>query len=137
CVKSRSEPYSHHMKRAALILLFLFVAKIGSVAASGVAPKRDLELRANDLAARIAAHDDGLVPASDRFGGEWSLVTRSMTALALARLRKDPQTVSLIAEDALDPSARAFDTNAWGTDALSDLACNSGHAGYLGHLGLI
>src|SRR5581483_10285631 len=68
---------------------------------------------------------------------EWKLVTKSMTALALAKLGKDPAAVRAIAESALEPSARAFDTEAWGADALGELACVSGHAGWLGHVGLI
>src|SRR5581483_1416279 len=68
---------------------------------------------------------------------EWKLVTKSMTALALAKLGKDPAAVRAIAESALEPSARAFDTEAWVADALGELACVSGHAGWLGHVGLI
>jgi hypothetical protein len=136
------------MKRALRIvgaLLLLVVAKVGWVGAASVAPHRDLELRADYLVHRIQEGDGGLVPASDRFGGEWSLVTRSMTALALARLSiDDPRTtnaharaVRAIADDVLTPEARAFDTEPWGGDAIEALATNSGHAGYLGHLGLV
>lgn len=136
------------MKRAfrgLLALLLLGLIKVAWVAGATVAPQRDLELRASHLVARLEAGDAGLVPGSDRFAGEWGIVSRSMTALALVRLAKDDPSkhdtyaaaVHAIANSALAPDARAFDTAAWGTDALDELACNSGHAGYLGHLGLI
>lgn len=128
------------MKRVGKVfvgLLLLALLKVSWVGCAGVAPKRDLELRADYLVDKIESGDAGLVPASDRFGGEWSLVTRSMTALALARLGKKPEGARMIADDVLSPEARVFDTQPWNADALQELAKNSGHAGYLGHLGLI
>jgi hypothetical protein len=127
------------------VLAILVLMKGLWVGCAGVLPKRDLELRADYLVEKIERGDAGLVPASDRFGGEWSLVTRSMTALALARLAKDDPakrakhaaSVRTIADDVLSTEARAFDTQPWGDDALEQLSSNSGHAGYLGHLGLI
>jgi hypothetical protein len=73
------------------------------------------------------------------------VVTLSMTSLALMRLaaghpeRADQHRrwVEQLAELALEPSARDFDTGRWHSDALATLDGDEGHVGYLGHLGLV
>ena len=87
---------------------------------------------------------DGSDPAhfatgSDRFDGEWALVTCQMAMLGLARVRDaHPEVGDRYAPAArgctrflLSPTARAFGTDAWGEDGLAVLDADRGHA-YLG-----
>jgi hypothetical protein len=79
------------------------------------------------------------------FQGEWGLVTFSMTASALANLAFEyPRT----RESALKAVARMVplmqraefkvsEVKMWRDDPLSCLAGDHGHAGYLGHLGVV
>ncbi|MEZ4237531.1 MAG: hypothetical protein R3F59_15570 [Myxococcota bacterium] len=102
---------------------------------------------ADAVAAAVA---EGTDPArfhtgSDRFDGEWALVTCQMALIGLAQVADaHPERRSAYAGAAagcvdylLDPAARAFGTDAWGEDGLSAaaLASDHGHA-YLGWLGL-
>ncbi|MEO7094121.1 MAG: hypothetical protein ABI175_12780 [Polyangiales bacterium] len=93
---------------------------------------------AEDLVA-FEARDDArrLVPAADRFAGEWALVTHQMAALGLAQLclahpewkdRYAPVITRAAAKSFL-PEMRDFGTVAWkGEDALVSLAGEHGHA---------
>lgn len=80
-----------------------------------------------------------------QFGGEWVLVTVSMTAIATANLAfaypdSVPRARTILArcrEVATSRGVRAFDTERWGTDALEDLESDTPHIGYLGHLALV
>ncbi len=83
-------------------------------------------------------------PPSDRFAGEWALVTHQMTALGLAQLclahpeeraRLAPEVTRAAAKSFL-PEMRGFGTRAWGgEDALSSLDGPHGHA-YLAYAAL-
>lgn len=77
-----------------------------------------------------------------QFKGEWTLVSYSMTAAAIANLAfTHPQSqpgatdqIGRLIEIVLTPEFRAFDTARWGQDALQSLGQPAGHIGYLGHL---
>ncbi|HEY3254357.1 MAG TPA: hypothetical protein VGJ91_10425, partial [Polyangiaceae bacterium] len=81
---------------------------------------------------------------SDRFGGEWALVTHQMTALGLAQLclaqpelraRYAPLATQAALKSML-PEMRNFGTRAWhGEDAMQSLAGSHGHA-YLAYAAL-
>lgn len=100
--------------------------------------------RRDYLAARLEDVSEQTAPGG-QFGGEWVLVTLSMTALASANLAFTyPDTVPTAktivercAELALAKSTRAFDTARWDEDALDSLDGTNPHIGYLGHLALI
>jgi len=81
---------------------------------------------------------------SDRFAGEWALVTHQMTALGLAQLclahsERCARYAPLATQAALKsflPEMRDFGTRAWhGEDALQSVAGNHGHA-YLAYSAL-
>ena len=84
------------------------------------------------------AADDALLkrPSSDRFVGEWALVTHQMTALGLAQLclahpEQKPRllaTLTAAAEKSFRPEMRDFGTRAWNEDALATLGSSHGHA---------
>ncbi|HEY3356665.1 MAG TPA: hypothetical protein VGQ83_25670 [Polyangia bacterium] len=111
--------------------------------------RRDLETRqayllqrltsGADVAGGMAAPDDGL------FRGEWLIVALSMTAAASTSMAFDaPATapaartaVAALIAQALTPAARAFDAGRWREDPIDTLAGRHGHAGYLGHVGLM
>jgi hypothetical protein len=85
---------------------------------------------AGDDAARAA-------PASNRFAGEWALVTHQMTALGLAQLcLAHPELREQLAPEitraalkSFQPEMRAFGTRAWsGEDAMASLGSGHGHA---------
>ena len=79
-----------------------------------------------------------------RFDGEWLFVTRLMAVLGYAQTALEhPELRAEHAariDESLDamlaPEARAFDREAWGRDALSDLGGARDHVGYLGYLSL-
>jgi len=89
-----------------------------------------LAFEASDDAARAA-------PTSNRFAGEWALVTHQMTALGLAQLclahpelreRLAPE-ITRAALKSFRPEMRAFGTRAWGgEDAMASLGSAHGHA---------
>jgi hypothetical protein len=75
--------------------------------------------------------------ASDRFAGEWALVTHQMTALGLAQLclahpewkARYAPVITRAALATFRPEMRAFGTEAWhGEDALGSVAGPHGHA---------
>lgn len=77
--------------------------------------------------------------------GEWRIVTLSATALATANLAfrgvlpkaRALARVQTLANRVLSSNARRFDTDFYGADALRTLATDDGHAGALGHIGLV
>lgn len=83
----------------------------------------------------VADYSEG----SDRFDGEWALVTCQMAMLGLSQVAgDDPELRARYAPAArgcirflLSPGARAFGTAAWGEDGLARLDSDHGHA-YLG-----
>lgn len=76
--------------------------------------------------------------------GEWAVVTHSMLSAALVNIAHDmPGTrdeslavIEKLIARMLMPEFSEFDTRAWGEDALTTLATEAGHIGYLGHLNL-
>ncbi|MHB8879632.1 MAG: hypothetical protein ACYC8T_38575, partial [Myxococcaceae bacterium] len=101
----------------------------------------DAESRLSYLATTLEEAD----PGKGITEGEWHLVSLSMTGLAAANQAfRHPETraarlalVETLTTRALEPRARHFDTQTWGTDALRTLGTDEGHVGYLGHLGLL
>ncbi|MBL8952996.1 MAG: hypothetical protein JNK82_19620 [Myxococcaceae bacterium] len=73
---------------------------------------------------------DGLIAA------EWYLVSLSMAGIAAKNLGRADE-LRWLTRRALDADVRAFDTRAWKSDALQTLDGGDGHAGYLGHAGLL
>jgi hypothetical protein len=79
-------------------------------------------------------------PASNRFAGEWALVTHQMIALGLAQLSlahpaDRARYVPVITAAALKsflPEMRDFGTHAWSEDVLATLGDSHGHA-YFGY----
>jgi len=76
-------------------------------------------------------------PSTNRFAGEWALVTHQMTALGLAQLCLAQNAacdrykiwIARAAEKTLLPEMRDFGTRAWnGEDALASLNGDQGHA---------
>ncbi|CAN5817951.1 hypothetical protein BH09MYX1_BH09MYX1_11900 [soil metagenome] len=100
--------------------------------------------RRDYLAARLEDVSDQSGPGG-QFGGEWVLVTLSMTAmgttnLAFAYPDTIPRARTIVDRCltlALTKEARAFDTARWNEDALDTLEGTSPHIGYLGHLAII
>jgi len=75
-------------------------------------------------------------PADQLIAGEWYLVSLSMAGIAAKSLGR-PEELTWLTRRALDADVRAFDTRSWKSDALATLDGPEGHAGYLGHLGLL
>jgi hypothetical protein len=99
---------------------------------------------ADELVAFEVRDDQQRVATTDRFAGEWALVTHQMTALGLAQLclaHPDwrSQYAPLATKAALKsflPEMRDFGTTAWrGEDALASLESSHGHA-YLAYSAL-
>jgi hypothetical protein len=80
---------------------------------------------------------------SDRFNSEWTVATYQMTALSLSQMALAHPEVREeyipVIETCLDrllaPKTLAFGAQAWGKDAIADLASNNGHA-YMGYTNL-
>jgi hypothetical protein len=115
----------------------------GRDAAAWLADDRDVE---DALAEQVIAFetDDAAAPATDRFTGEWALVTHQMTALGLAQLcLRDPAQrarlaplVTRAATRSFAVEMRGFGTRAWrGEDAMASLDGDHGHA-YLAYAAL-
>jgi hypothetical protein len=89
-----------------------------------------------------AAFDTG----SRRFDGEWLFGTHMMAVMGLGQVAHEhPETAAPNAtaidraiDGMLSPEGGAFDREAWGEDALASLRSGntSGHAAYLGYLGM-
>lgn len=98
-----------------------------------------LAMRLANEAVAFETADDAAraAPTSDRFAGEWALVTHQMTALGLAQLclahpelreRLAPE-ITRAALKSFRPEMRAFGTRAWGgEDAMASLGSGHGHA---------
>jgi hypothetical protein len=135
----------------AIKLAWFWVYRPGAddLAAGGARVQTDIRARHAYLVDRLLSSSDGgrdaLAPGDAVFAGEWALVTLSMTAAATASLVWDDPggrpgaaaTLAALIDGALSPQARAFDTRMWGEDPLDSLGGDRGHAGYLGHLGLM
>lgn len=88
--------------------------------------------------------EDDFTTGSERFDGEWLFGTRMMATLGYAQVAQNDPTYREIGalnagrcmEAIASPAARAFDSLAWGTDALNDVARGrpNDHAAYLGYL---
>jgi hypothetical protein len=110
--------------------------------------------RTSALAASVARWTaEDLSPASfttgsTRFDGEWLFGTYMMAAMGFGQVVLDhPEArdeslarMERCLDAILDPRARAFDTQAWSTDALESLeaplaASDRGHVAYLGYAG--
>lgn len=149
----RSRRLRRYLRRGALTLVGLGLLKalwFACYRASAVRDERaDLMARRAYLVHRVTAPNFGPGDFSKvlgaQFQGEWALVSLSMTALALGGLSQRvpesavslPQELDRIAARALSPELSAFDTTLWGAPALSTLATDAGHVGYLGHLALL
>lgn len=80
---------------------------------------------------------------SERFDGEWALVTSQMAALGLSQvIREHPELCArylpplrAAVDHLLRPRTFAFGARAWGAAPLDDLASDHGHA-YLGYAAL-
>jgi hypothetical protein len=109
----------------------------------------DLEQRAEYLRKRVLDHKFGPnsspAPLSQAFKEEWAIGTLSMTGAAFANLsmrspesreRFAPHLEPLI-ERMLQPDIRVYEERYWGEDALTSLAGDNGHVGYLGHLNFL
>lgn len=75
-------------------------------------------------------------PGSGLIAGEWYLVSLSMAGIAAKNLGRSEDLTWLTAR-ALQSDVRAFDTREWRSDALATLDTAEGHAGFLGHAGLL
>ncbi len=80
---------------------------------------------------------------SARFDGEWLFGTQLMAALGFGHValtepanREALGQMDAALDRALEPAARAFDTQAWGQDAFESLEGDGGHAALLGYLNL-
>ena len=117
------------------------------------APQRTDALAAG--VARWTASSDSLSPAtfatgSSRFDGEWLFATFMMAAMGFGQLaleREEARDESLARMERcldamMEPRVRAFDTEAWSSDALETLQAtpgspdDRGHVAYLGYMGL-
>jgi hypothetical protein len=80
---------------------------------------------------------------SDRFNSEWTVATYQMTALGLSQIAlAHPEVreeyipvIETCLDHLLAPKTLAFGAEAWGKDAIADLASNNGHA-YMGYTNL-
>ncbi len=103
------------------------------------------------LAAQVARWVDERPPASTfatgsrRFDGEWRFGTYVMAALGSgqrARVEEgEPRRLDLARMERcldalLEPDVRAYDTEAWGEDALATLDGDHGHLAFLAYAGL-
>jgi hypothetical protein len=81
---------------------------------------------------------------SDRFDGEWLFGARMMAAMGIAQVIEEHPEVredeaarlDACVRAMLDPTAQAFDRDAWGEGPLDTLAAVRGHVAYLGYLNL-
>lgn len=132
---------------AGLVVVRLFAYAVGKQNAQALLDERaetSLVERRDYLASRLADVNAQTAPGG-QFGGEWVLVTLSMTAMATANMTfsypdtvpRAKEIVDRCLELALAKETRAFDTERWGEDALDTLNGDSPHIGYLGHLAVI
>lgn len=147
---------SLYVRRAIAVLAFLAAIPLGVRALSawhgrGADALYDGELDAQDRLARgvdrwiEADLGEGDFSTGDaRYDGEWLFATRMMAALGYAQLAleheetraRQAERIDRCLEAITDPRARAFDREAWGSDALEDLGTERPHVAYLGYLAL-
>jgi hypothetical protein len=80
---------------------------------------------------------------SDRFNSEWTVAMYQMTALGLSQMAlKHPEVreeylpvIETCLDQLLTPKTLKFGADAWGKDAIADLASENGHA-YMGYTNL-
>ncbi|MFO0755054.1 MAG: hypothetical protein U0359_01065 [Byssovorax sp.] len=138
-----------------LLLLFLgmltgaFFPRVycGWSASAWLRGDADTEARLAEELVAFEAEDDATRassrPATDRFTGEWALVTHQMTALGLAQIclahpelkARFVPTLTKAAIKSWLPEMRDFGTHAWGEDAMASLWSPHGHA-YLAYAAL-
>lgn len=112
----------------------------------------DGDLEKQEALAKAVDHwvSDGVVSktfatGSARFDSEWIYGTYQMAALGFAQVALEhaetTERMRQRLERAIDrmllPKSRAFDTDAWGRDALSVLELDEGHAAFLGYTNLV
>ena len=115
----------------------ILVARLVWIAACSIpSDEADQRSRLEYRTHRLTTEDAPGWGPSQFYAGEWRVVSLSMTALAALNL-KQPEHIEQLAELALRKSARAFDTERYGTDALLGLENSDGHVGYLGHVMLV
>lgn len=147
---------SLYVRRAIAVLAFLAAIPLGVRALSawhgrGADALYDGELDAQDRLARgvdrwiEADLGEGDFSTGDaRYDGEWLFATRMMAALGYAQLAleheetraRQAERIDRCLDAITDPRARAFDREAWGSDALEDLGTERPHVAYLGYLAL-
>jgi hypothetical protein len=148
---SVASPRSHLLRLlaflAALLVLRLLPAWFcGRDASAWLAHDATLERALAEQLVAFEARDDAsrAAPTTNRFAGEWALVTHQMAALGLAQLcLEHPEwkpryapVVTRAAAKAFLPEMRDFGTRAWrGEDALASLDGAHGHA-YLAYAAL-
>lgn len=155
----RAPSASYAPMAPALVRLFAFV---GCVVAVTTVPHRlcaigagdffDGKLEKQESMAQAVDHwvSTGVVAktfatGSRRFDSEWIFGTYQMAALGFGQValehpeateRQRPRMERAI-DRMLATESRAFDTEAWGHDALSSLESDEGHAAFLGYANLV
>ncbi len=144
------------MRRAVAVLAFLAAVPLGVRALSawhgrGADALYDGELGAQEGLARgvdrwvEADLGRGDFSTGDpRYDGEWLFAARMMAALGYAQLAleheetraRQAERIDGCLEAITDARARAFDREAWGSDAFEDLGTERAHVAYLGYLAL-
>lgn len=118
------------MRRLLKLAGLLLAVRLVSCAVCTTTDDPDSRYRYVLNALKSSSPGDGMIP------GEWYLVSLSMAGIAAKNLGHS-EDLAWLTRRALDREIRAFDTEAWKTDALETLDTAQGHAGYLGHLGLL
>ena len=96
---------------------------------------------ANTVEAALNRPRTEISTGSDRFDGEWNLMTTQLSGLGFGQMATEHPAETRHAKDfmakcaarLLTSEARGFDTTAWHKDAMSTLDGPAGHAGYLGY----
>lgn len=144
------------MRRAVAVLAFLAAVPLGVRALSAWHGRGAAALYEGELGAQegLARGVDRWVEADlgrgdfstgdPRYDGEWLFAARMMAALGYAQLAleheetraRQAERIDACLEAITDARARAFDREAWGSDALDDLGTERAHVAYLGYLAL-
>ena len=149
---SSSRPFCRFLHRALALIAALAVLRLvpawwcGRDAAAWLAHDPTLEHALAEQLVAFETRDDAnrATPTTNRFAGEWALVTHQMAALGLAQLclahpewqPRYAQVVTRAAAKSFLPEMRDFGTRAWkGEDALASLEGPHGHA-YLAYAAL-
>lgn len=125
------------MKRFAVLLALVTIRLLWAVACSAPNDDDDARSRLRYVTERLTTEQSPGWGPSEFYAAEWRIVSLSMAALTAMNLN-EPEGIEQLADVALRPSSRAFDTSRYaGTDALATLGTDEGHVGYLGHLMLV